>query len=184
MKAFLLTCLALSATASAVPAQRTKLATIVGIVADTNKTPMPDVEVIAIRAGITTIRSAAAAVSAPAPATSHRTVRFGRRANGRTTAASGAGWIPPRILASSGVSGARRRPSATTVSRQAAQPARCSSMCRRCGASAPSGSRGPPSGSSAPDGSLSTAASDASPDTLPAEMYAASSRGDGNPKES
>jgi len=55
MKAFLLTCLALSATAPAVSAQRTRLATIVGIVADTNKTPMPDVEVIAIRAGITTI---------------------------------------------------------------------------------------------------------------------------------
>lgn len=54
MKTFLLTCLALSASLPA-SAQRSKLATIVGIVADTNKTPMPDVEVIAIRAGITTI---------------------------------------------------------------------------------------------------------------------------------
>ena len=55
MKALLLAGLALSASLPAVSAQRTRLATIVGIVADTNRTPMPDVEVIAIRAGITTI---------------------------------------------------------------------------------------------------------------------------------
>lgn len=56
MRGVLLTCLALSAATPVVSAQRPpRPATIVGIVADTNKTPLPDVEVIAIRSGITTI---------------------------------------------------------------------------------------------------------------------------------
>lgn len=56
MRAALLCCLAVSSATSAATAQRPpKLATILGIVADTSKTPLADVEVIAIRAGITTI---------------------------------------------------------------------------------------------------------------------------------
>lgn len=56
MKPLLSICLAISATAPAVSAQRPpKPATIIGIVADTNKKPLADVEVIAIRGGVTTI---------------------------------------------------------------------------------------------------------------------------------
>lgn len=55
MRPLLLTCLAVSAAAPAASAQRPKLATIVGIVTDTNKAPLAEVEVIAIRAGITTL---------------------------------------------------------------------------------------------------------------------------------
>jgi len=55
MKSWLLAAVAASAWTPVTAAQRAKPATIIGIVADTNRAPLADVEVIAIRAGITTI---------------------------------------------------------------------------------------------------------------------------------
>jgi carboxypeptidase family protein len=55
MRSWVFAALAASVWTPVTAAQREKPATIIGIVADTNRAPLADVEVIAIRAGITTI---------------------------------------------------------------------------------------------------------------------------------
>jgi carboxypeptidase family protein len=56
VRAMLFSCLAATLTTGVASTQKPpKLATIVGIVADTNKAPLADAEIIAIRSGITTL---------------------------------------------------------------------------------------------------------------------------------